>query len=364
MADEINQNAGVDAMRAKFDEIDAAPEEPVEVEAPPAEAAPAEEPGETRPRRADGTFMSKEEAEKAAPPKKGPEVKAKPSVAPGSVPGKEAAPVVPAEAAPPAPKFKPPQSWKPTIREKWTTLPPEVQEEIDRREREIARGLQESSGPRQNWDRFTQAVAPYQSIIAASGADPVTYTQSLLQTAAALQMGTPGQRAAVVANVIRQFGVDVTQLAEALDKPGAAPAGPQAAPDVQTLVDQRLQAMVQQANQQRAVAEVAKFEESHEFASDPQIRATMAALIQGNIAKDLDTAYDMAVSASSEHRSVIEQRKAAEAAKAAQASMQQKQKAGVSVRSTPAVPAGDRTPVKGQEGLDAMRRRAAELGME
>lgn len=356
MADEINLNAGVEAMSAKFDEVAHSPE-PVEA---PVEAAPEpvteEAPKADRPRRPDGTFMTKEEAAKAAPPPA--KVEAKATIAPD----KATPPPAPA-----APTHKPPQSWKPTLREKWGTLPPEIQEEVDRREREIAKGLQEASGPRQNWERFTQAVQPYQAIIAASGADPIAYTSSLLQTAAGLQMGTPAQRAAIVANVIRQFGVDVTQLAGELDKPSSTPMptpGATTTTDVQSLVDQRIQAMMQQAQFSRAQQEVAAFEQSHEFAAEDGIKAHMAALIQGGIAKDLATAYDMAVSASPDHRAVIEQRKAAEAAKAAMASTQQKQKAAVSVRSSPAIPASDRKPAPGQEGLEAMRRRAQELGME
>lgn len=371
MSDE-NSNAGVEAMRAKYDELEAAVPEPAPE---PVEVAPEQEPAEVedkqeRPRRPDGTFMSKEEAEKvAAPVKKGPEDKAKPSVAPvPPTPGK-AAPVAQPVAATPAPeqpKLKAPASLKPQEREAWESLPRVAQEAFIRREQEVTRGLQEAAEHKKNWERFNDSVRPYEALIRSTGQDPVAYTQQLYQTAYALQTGTPQQRAAIMAHLFKSYGVDVDQFANALNQTATAvPQQGQASSsvDVQALVDQRIQQMARQAAVQRAAEEVAKFAETHEFANDESIRQTMAALIQGKIAANLEDAYDRAIRASPDHWAVIQQREAAAAAKANVASTQQKRAAAVSVRSTPAVPATSPKPKPGEEGLEAMRRRWEELGM-
>ena len=63
---------------------------------------------------------------------------------------------------------------------------------------------------------FQQVIAPYQHILQAEGAEPLRAVANLLQTAAALRTSPPGQRAALVADMVRTFGIDVEMLDQAL----------------------------------------------------------------------------------------------------------------------------------------------------
>ena len=119
------------------------------------------------------------------------------------------------------PALRPPNSWKPSIREKWGTLPREVQQEVIRREREASSALTQSDEARKGWNEFKETLAPYQAHIAADGAKPMEAVKSLFDTAMALRVGTPQRKAQLVASMIQNYGIPVEMLAQALD--GQAP---------------------------------------------------------------------------------------------------------------------------------------------
>ncbi len=269
---------------------------------------------------------------------------ASPDAPPGEVAARAAttgvtpspAPVV----APAEPKFRAPQSWKPLAREKWAALPPEVQEEIARREGEVPKALEEASQAKRFQQAVTETLRPYEMLARAAGQHPVQYAAGLMQTAAALQTGAPQQRAAVVANIIRQFGVDVEQLAAALDGQPMAPQAQQRPPmDIDAVVDQRLEAIQQRAQEYQSTREVEAFAKDHEFANDQKVRDRMAELIMGaagrRIELSLPDAYDDALWSLKEYREALEQRKAAEAAAKAQASTQRARVAGNGIKTSP-----------------------------
>lgn len=248
-----------------------------------------------------------------------------------------------APAAAPLEAFKPPQSWKPAAREQFAKLPPEVQAEVARLDRETVGVLRESANARRFAESFQQVVGPHAAAIQAEGGNPLQTVQSLLQTAQALR--GPG-RAQVVANIMRQFGVSEDALVRALE--GQAPAqGGQEAPPGQyrdPRVDQlfnHLQAAHQQrqeATSTRAHQDVATFGEKAEFLED--VRPHMAALLadagQRGQAMTLEDAYDAACWANKEIRAILQQREAAKAANASQASTQRARQASSSIRTQPA----------------------------
>ena len=115
-----------------------------------------------------------------------------------------------------APSLKAPQSWKPEVREHWAKLPPEVQQEVVRREQQVMRALNEASRFVQHHNQFQELCAPYSSMIAMDGGNPLNTFKEYLQTAAVLRLGAPQEKAVAIANAIVQFGVDVQQLDGAL----------------------------------------------------------------------------------------------------------------------------------------------------
>lgn len=335
-----------DTLSEAYDRMDAEPAtEAVPVpEAPPepSSAAPEAPPATPSERARDGSgrFTSKP-PEKAA------------SSTPEPPAGKDAAqalaggvPTVAPPAAPPEPKWKAPQSWKPAIREKWASIPPEVQEEIARREGEVPKALEQAAQARRFQEQVTEAVRPFEGLARAAGFQhPMQFALQGAQVLATMQQGTPAQRVALVASAIRDYGIDVQALAAALDNPQAAPTqqAPQQA-DPRALIREELQRYAQENNDRRAASEVEKFTASAEFANDLTIRRRMAALItaeaEAGIELSLDDAYNQVLMSHPEYRGIMEQRKAAEAAKANQAEAQRARAAAVGVRSSPAaVPA-------------------------
>jgi hypothetical protein len=272
-------------------------------------------------------------------------------------PGGESATPAPKEAAPvatpapqvgqpsqtPAPEAKAPQSWKPAAREHFARLPPEVQAEVVRRERETATVLQEAASARKLEAEFRQTVAPYEAMIRAEGGEPLKAVASLLQTAAALRTAPPHHKAQLVASLVKTFGVPVEALDAALV--GEAPQQGQAAPEYRDPRVDQLFAQMQQAQHhrqqslvQRSQQELETFAAGREFVDD--VREEMADLLEvaakRGVALSLEDAYNRAVQLNPDISAVLKQREAAKAATNAQASTQRARAATSSVKSQPA----------------------------
>lgn len=333
---------------------DPAPEP--EVEAPAVEAAepaPAPEPKEEaapsaaeRARDERGRFKPAGEPE-AAPQsaKKAEPVK---TAAPGQAKagGVEAPPTTPpAAAVEPAP-VKAPQSWKPQVRELAAKLPAEfkpILDEVNRREVETSRALQETANARRLAEQVHQALSPFEGVARANGMDALAWAESAVRDRAVLAMGSPQQKAQLLARAIRESGTDIEMLAAALD--GAPAQGPQqpAAPpvNIQAEVQRAIQSQVQHAQRAKAEREMTSFlEAEHEFieAVGPDMHGIL--LAAGSQGRNLtpQEAYDRACWMNPDVREVLEKRKAVEAAKAQAPSVAQAKRAAVSVKAAPAEP--------------------------
>lgn len=144
------------------------------------------------------------------------EVKGK---APEPVPVKTADPVV----------DRPPTGAKRATREHWDKLPADVRREYAEREAEIAQahaGIQKTRA----WENeFKETVTPYLGLIQAQNSTPMKAVKNLMHTAARLTLGTPNQKAAVVAEIIGNYSVDLRELNTVLEarvqNPGTPPPG-------------------------------------------------------------------------------------------------------------------------------------------
>lgn len=257
-----------------------------------------------------------------APP---PEV-AKPEAASADVPAAQTA----------APEVRAPTTWKPAARELFSKLPPEVQQEVIRRENRIEAAINEAVPARKLQEEFQRLTQPYQQLL---GPEPMRAMGNLLQTAAALQTSAPPQKAAILANLIRAYGVPVEALAAALD---GAPANTNAqtyaqpqpqfdASTIERLVESKLEA-------QRNAAAVQAFADGKEFFEE--VRGDMAELIASaerhGKTLSLSDAYTRACKLHPEVSEVLQRREADAATVKAQASTQRARLASSSVRSQPA----------------------------
>lgn len=192
--------------------------------------------------------------------------------------------------APPPTELKPPASWKPQARELWGSVAPEVQAEIHRREHEHQHTLQQAAGARQFVEAFERVVRPYEVFIRAENSTPLDAVDNLMRMAAVMRTGSPSDKVNVVANIIRQWSIDLPMLDSTL----AAIQQGQPAPQFQGAqqqqfrdprLDQLLAAQQQQAEQMRREAEAQLNSEIETFAGNPaheffnDVRTMMADLI-------------------------------------------------------------------------------------
>lgn len=247
-----------------------------------------------------------------------PEVGAKPTPAPETVAapavaGKPAAAPVVAE-----PEVKPPQSWKPDMRERWKTLPKEVQQEVLRREREINNGLQASTEARRFQEEFNKVAQPFAGHIAAVNGSPIKAFGDYLRTSALLRTGSPGEKANAIAAAIQEYGVPV----ELLDTALAARLRGQPMPQTQgqsrpqefrdPRVDQILQGQ-EQAEREAMSAELESFsnDPKNEFFAD--VKSDMADLLEFNaqrgVKMTLQQAYDRCCRLNDSVQATVDQRK-------------------------------------------------------
>ena len=245
------------------------------------------------------------------------------------------------------PTYKAPKSWKPGPREKWSSLPPDIQQEISRREGEIRRGMRETTEARHTAAQFKETIQPFMQLIEADQSTPMEAVKNLMQTAAGLRLGTPAQKVGIVADVINRFGVDIQMLDNALagkmqHDPVAQQVQQQLAP-MQQLMQQmqaREQAQTQQFNQEAE-------ESIQDFADDPEneffedVREDMADIIDRATARgqrmSLKDAYNRAIMLNDDIAEVVSQRKVQAQLAKSQEPVANAKKAAVSVKGAPTV---------------------------
>ena len=304
-------------------------------EGEPRTATPAEDRGDGR--RVDGKFARKPADTDAG----------KPAAAPAAGPA-DAAVAKPVEGEGKYdPLNKAPQSWKPGAREVWSQLPADVRAEVYRREKETQRIVQETAQARQVTEYVSKLQQQFAPALQAEGVDALTASANLMNLASRLRFGTPVEKAQLAATIVRNYGVDVNALADALDRlpPGMAQPGqqPQQGMYQDPRVDQllaQLQGLQQQKQEQvvqKAVEEVETFGGDKEFFED--VREDMADLLEvaarRGIDLSLEQAYERACKMQPDIAKVLEAREAAKRAGNLQGSTQRAKAAASSVRGTP-----------------------------
>lgn len=239
-----------------------------------------------------------------------------------------------------------PQAYSGAVKAKWAELPKEIQQELSKREQDFHRELTKHDEERNFGRTVEKIVTPYMAQIKAEGATAPQAIESLLNMAHVLRVGSPQQKSELLLRTAQTFGVDLRQAIQGQQ------AQPQLSPQVQNVL-QEVQGIKQRLEQQEALK---KQQEDADiqgqikaFSSDPKnthfktVKAHMAALLQGGIAKDLQDAYDQAVYANPQTRSTLLSQQSAEGTEKRVAEQKARldaaKKAGSSIKGSPGITA-------------------------
>lgn len=233
-----------------------------------------------------------------------------------------------------------PNTWKKEVAAKWAVLPPEVRAEVERREADFHKGIEQYKGAAQFAAAMDKAIQPYAATLQSLNVTPEVAVKELLSADHRLRYSQPQEKLAYFAELAKAYGIDLGQVQQYEPQ--------QIDPNVSALQNQvqQLQGWIQQQSMMGQQQEEAKLHsEISSFASDPKhshfesVRGHMAALLQAGQAKDLADAYEQAVYANPVTRAAIlaEQQDAArkELTQKAQAA---KAAASVNTRSRPSMP--------------------------
>lgn len=187
--------------------------------------------------------------------------------------------------------LKAPQSWKATTKAQWDKLPPDVRQEVARREHQTSVVLNESAQARRVFTELGQAVQPYAARLQSLGIDPITATRELLKSDHLLTTAPKAQRAQYMAKMIKDYDVDIEALDAALSGQVAHAQDPevQIQAKVQQLLQQQLapyqsllveQQQREQAEQQQLAQTIQSYASNPKYPYFDQLRQEMADLIE------------------------------------------------------------------------------------
>lgn len=281
MSETENSVSMDDTIRQTFEAIQKRNAEPeIEQPAPEVEAEPVAEAKPDRARDESGKFVKQEKA-----PEKPVEAKAEPEQAeqPQEQPKKGFLP-----------------KWRKEALPHWSKLDPTVQAEIEKREQDFHKGIEQYRTGAEAARAWEQAVQPYMATIQGFGVTPQVAAQQLFAADHALRYGTPQQKQAMIYKIARDYGIELTAPQQAGGQP---PAQPAMSPEIEAMRRELLQlkgawtqqqTLAQQQEAQQLNQQVSQFAQGKDYFE--ALKPTMAALLQAGQADDLESAYELAFS--------------------------------------------------------------------
>lgn len=182
-----------------------------------------------------------------------------------------------------------PNGFKDILPDEWESTPASVKESMHKRVADFEKGIEKYRTAANQYEQFDKAVRPYQQLFAMNNVSPPQMVGQLMQVASTLQMGTPAQKAQLVANLTKQFGVDIEQLDSFL---AGEPVDDKTS-ELDRALEQRLQPLQEKLSQyekmfqqqhQKSQAQVAN--ELQSFANNPEhkyfpyVREEMADILE------------------------------------------------------------------------------------
>lgn len=235
-----------------------------------------------------------------------------------------------------------PASWSHSAKSRWNELPPEIKQEVSKRELDMTRGMTKIDDERRFAKEMLSSVQPYQALIQSEGSNAPQYVSQVLNTIYTLRTASQWQKQQVWNALAQQFGIESPQAQQQNDQQAANPYDNRIAQ-----LERQLQMQQQEAERQQQEALQQQHAQAlnmiEAFRNDPankyfdNVRTVMGALMQSGEAKDIKEAYDMAINARPDIRAQLQAdqkaKQDAEAAKALKA--QQARNKGSSVRGGP-----------------------------
>ena len=191
------------------------------------------------------------------------------------------------------PAVKPrPSSWKKDYEEHWGKLDPALQDYIQQREADYAKGV---STYKNQWDQaapILEAIKPFEQALQQNNLNPAQWIQNLGTAHQTLVYGSPEQKLQMFAQLANDYGVNLSALT------GDTGYDPQFSSLAQELNQIKNQwSMFQQ--QQETMEQAQLRSEIDSFRTDKpyfeEVREVMAGLLQSGMADDLQSAYDKAI---------------------------------------------------------------------
>ncbi len=245
----------------------------------------------------------------------------------------------PAVETPEAPAVKAPNTWRKEAQEKFASADPVIQAEIEKRENEFHKGIEQYKAAANFAQSMERSIAPYSATLQSLGISPDKAVNELLAADHRLRYGSAQDKANYMQVLAQTYGVDMSlaQQEQQYIDPNVS-AMQQRVQQLEGYLQQQ-QLMGQQQEQQTLNSEIAAFSADPKHSHFDAVRGHMAALLQAGQAKDLADAYEQAVYANPSTRAAMLQQQADTARKEnALKAQQAKTAASVNVRARPSMP--------------------------
>ena len=191
------------------------------------------------------------------------------------------------------PAVKPrPSSWKKDYEEDWGRLDPRLQDYIQQREADYAKGV---STYKNQWDMaapIMESIRQFQPLLQQYGVAPQQWITQLGNAHASLVTGTPEQKMQIFQQLANDYGVNLGALT---GQTGYDPQFSSLAQELNQIKNQwgQFQAQQEAMEQSSLRNEIDSFKTDKPYFEE--VRETMAGLLQSGMADDLQSAYDKAI---------------------------------------------------------------------
>lgn len=185
-----------------------------------------------------------------------------------------------------------PSSWKKDYEEHWGKLDPTLQDYIQQREADYAKGV---STYKNQWDMaapLVETIKQFEPLMNQYNIGPKEWISRLGTADLTLSRGTPEQKLQMFAQLANDYGVNLGQLT---GQTGYDPQFSQLAQELNQIKNQwtSFQSSQEQLEQAQLQNEISSFKDDKPYFEE--VRETMAGLLQSGMANDLQSAYDKAI---------------------------------------------------------------------
>lgn len=210
-----------------------------------------------------------------------------------------------------------PSSWKKDYEEHWGKLDPTLQDYIQQREADYAKGV---STYKNQWDMaqpVMESLRQFEPLLQQYGVAPQQWITQLGNAHAKLVLGTPEQKMQTFQQLANDYGINLGAVS---GQTGYDPQFSQLAQELAQIKNQwsSFQSSQEQIEQAQLQNEISSFKDDKPYFEE--VRETMAGLLQSGMANDLQSAYDKAIRLNDD----VFQRVSAEQAQKSEAAQREK----------------------------------------